>query len=330
MKGVLGIDTSCYTSSVACVTPEGEILASERRLLSVPEGMRGLQQSQAVFQHVRRVPELMERMLASLPEPLVPVAVCVSVRPRPADDSYMPVFQVGAGYARMAAALYGIPYYETSHQQGHVRAAQVGTGLPLEQPLLVFHLSGGTTELLQAAGGAVRVVCETGDLHAGQLVDRIGVALGLPFPAGPMLEQLAVQGQARALIPVSVRGSVCHLSGAERQLMDLADQGTLSKQDRAAEVYSFLTRTIQRMIAEGVRRTGIPSVLLAGGVASSALLRNLLNARMAARQRTVRLWYAEPSLAGDNAVGVALLGRERHCGEEGAKRGLKCKSGGEN
>ncbi|HML48860.1 MAG TPA: O-sialoglycoprotein endopeptidase, partial [Clostridia bacterium] len=216
-------------------------------LLSVPEGARGLQQSEAVFQHVRRVPELMERMRASLPEGMAPVAICASVRPRPADESYMPVFQVGAGYARMAAALYRIPYYETSHQQGHVRAAQVGTGLPLEQPLLVFHLSGGTTELLHVEGGSVRVVCETGDLHAGQLVDRIGVALGLPFPAGPMLEELAVRGEAQARIPVSVRGNTCHLSGAERQLMDLAEKGTLSKQDLAAEVYSFLTRTIQRM-----------------------------------------------------------------------------------
>ena len=241
----------------------------------------------------------------------------------------MPVFLVGAGYARMAAALYRIPYYETSHQQGHVRAAQVGTGLPLEQPLLVFHLSGGTTELLHVENGSVCVVCETGDLHAGQLVDRIGVALGLPFPAGPMLEKLAVQGEAQARVPVSVQGNVCHLSGAERQLMGLMEKGTLSKQDLAAEVYSFLARTIQRMIGEGVRRTGIQTALLAGGVASSALLRRLLDARMAARQRTVRLHYADPSLAGDNAVGVALLGQERY-EQEGAMGGLERKSRGED
>ncbi|HML49162.1 MAG TPA: hypothetical protein PKE04_20675, partial [Clostridia bacterium] len=83
-------------------------------------------------------------------------------------------------------------------------------------------------------------------------------------------------------------------------------------------------------IGEGVRRTGIQTALLAGGVASSALLRGLLNARMAARQRAVRLYYADPSLAGDNAVGVALLGRERYEQEKGAVGCLERKSRGED
>ena len=117
----------------------------------------------------------------------------VSSRPRPEADSYMPVFLAGRMAAASLGAGLGLTPYHTSHQQGHVRAAMLGNEALLEQlPILGMHISGGTTEIFTVdAGLSIRLLGGTEDLHAGQLVDRLGVAMGLPFPAGAHLEAVA-------------------------------------------------------------------------------------------------------------------------------------------
>ncbi|MBQ9198249.1 MAG: O-sialoglycoprotein endopeptidase, partial [Clostridia bacterium] len=186
---VLGIDTSCYTTSVAAAGENG-VICSHRRLLPVQQGARGLRQSEAVFAHIRQLPELFESAMESLGERTVD-AICVSSKPRDDEASYMPVFQAGLSFARVTAAAMRVPLIQTTHQRGHVRAALQDSGLAAER-YLALHLSGGTTEVLLMAGNALELISGTRDLHAGQLIDRVGVALGLPFPAGPYLEKLAM------------------------------------------------------------------------------------------------------------------------------------------
>ncbi len=314
MKAVLGLDTSCYTTSVAAVDWEGGIVASCRKLLEVPAKSRGLQQSQAGFFHVRALPGLMAELRKAAPS-LEICAVCASTRPRAADDSYMPVFCVGESQGRSIASLLGVSFYASDHQSGHLHAALVDTGLSMHEDFLALHLSGGTTELLHKQGQEVRCLGGTADISAGQLVDRVGVALGLPFPSGPLLEQLALSGKAEQLLGVSVQAQGeavnCHLSGAEAQAMRWIAAGTHSPERIAAEVFGVLARTIARMIALGVERTGLGDVLLAGGVASSQHFGTLLADRLRRRGPEVRLHFARPDLAGDNAVGAALIGLER-------------------
>jgi N6-L-threonylcarbamoyladenine synthase len=105
-----------------------------------------------------------------------------------------------------------------------------------EGDLLAVHLSGGTTELLSLRGDELTLLGGTLDLHAGQFVDRVGVALGLPFPAGPHLEKLAVLGKAEARLPANMAdGDLhCHFSGAETQIQRWIANDTLSQEDIAA------------------------------------------------------------------------------------------------
>ena len=180
---VLGIDTSCYTTSVAAANEKG-VLCSNRRLLPVAAGARGLRQSEAVFSHIRQLPELFENTMETVRSLGKVDAVCVSARPRDGEESYMPVFLSGLSFARVAAASLNVPLMETTHQRGHVRAALQDSGLKGDRYLAV-HLSGGTTEVLLMQGNHLSLLAGTRDLHAGQLIDRIGVKMGLPFPAGP-------------------------------------------------------------------------------------------------------------------------------------------------
>lgn len=318
--GCLGFDTSCYTTSVAlCGAGAAEgVFFQARCLLTVPLGGRGLQQSEMLYQHVKRLPELTEAMLAEHPDVRID-CVCASERPRPDGDSYMPAFRVGEGMARAIAAALGVPYYATTHQQGHLRAARVGTAIGSDTPSLAMHLSGGTTEVLRAQGEDVALLGGTADLHAGQLIDRIGVALGLPFPAGPSLEKLAMAGSASSRLSTVVRGLTCHFSGAEAEALRLLAAGAMAPEDLAAEVFSCVARTVARLAVEGCAREGLTDVLLGGGVASSALIRQDVAARVAKRNRAIRLHFAKPELSGDNAVGVALIGLARRCGSEEEK-----------
>ncbi|MBR4235863.1 MAG: O-sialoglycoprotein endopeptidase [Clostridia bacterium] len=304
---VLGIDTSCYTTSAALVSG-GRIINSQRRLLEVDVGERGLRQSEGVFRHMRALPELLEELLGNAYDERIS-AVCASSRPRPEDDSYMPVFMVGASFARSIGACLGVPVYYTSHQQGHVRAALVDTDMPAGK-FLALHLSGGTTQLLLVNENLdIRTLGGTNDLNAGQLVDRTGVYMGLRFPCGPELEKLALCGKSASLIPVSQSGDTCSFSGAENKIKQLL-AGGCDKCDVAAEVYSFLARTIARMISRAVSDIGVKHVLLAGGVASSGLLRRLLPLRLNKLASDVALHWARSELSGDNACGCALIGEE--------------------
>lgn len=309
MKAVLGIDCSCYTSSCALVDAAMQVLASQRILIKVEPGERGLRQSEAVFAHLKQLPlalsELMSKAQADI------VAVCVSNQPRDQEDSYMPVFQAGVAIAESIALTLRVPLYMTSHQMGHIASASLYLS-DLPNRRLLLHLSGGTTDLLMMDGDKLNALSRSDDLHAGQLIDRVGVALGLPFPAGMELEALALRGRAMGRYASSVDPEGCHLSGAEAQAMRDIAAGDMSAADIAAEVFDLLARTAFKMLSAAGISTGVQDVLVFGGVASSQLLRNLLMQRVQARRSTLRLHFGRPELSGDNAVGVAAIGAKRY------------------
>ncbi|MBQ8159375.1 MAG: hypothetical protein IJ083_01385 [Clostridia bacterium] len=310
---VLGFDTSCYTTSCSAVSLDGKVIGNYRKLLPVPAGERGLRQSEAVFHHVRQLPRLVEQMGQDIRGKKI-AGVCASSRPRDEEDSYMPVFQVGDAQARAIASVLGVPSFSSTHQRGHIAAARIDSGLT-SKDFLTFHISGGTTELLQMKDDVLTLVAHTGDLHAGQLVDRAGVAMGLPFPAGPNLEKLALRGHAKQRLGISVgrrdqsRGEICHFSGAETQILSWI-RGGEPKEDVAAEIYDLLARTFACMIDEAERKSGTGDVLLCGGVSSSILLRSLLEERVKKLNKYVRLYFGHPEYSSDNAVGQAMIARQ--------------------
>lgn len=201
-----GIDTSCYTTSVAFMDRQANLVGESRQILKVHEGKCGLQQSEMVFQHTRNLPEMITN---AMPRDAKIIGVCASGYPRPLPDSYMPAFLVGAGLARSVSVLNNIPLWLISHQENHLLAGKWSAGGPDDERFLFLHASGGTTDLLTAEkdGNGSYKLTEIGgsiDLHAGQFIDRIGVSLGLQFPAGPALENLPEQlpGLLNCLFPL--------------------------------------------------------------------------------------------------------------------------------
>lgn len=281
MCAYVGVDTSCYTTSVACVDECG-IVSDLRTVLSVKQGERGLRQSDGLFQHIRNLERLVPEMFEKLDVGAVR-GVCVSARPRPNEDSYMPVFLAGKACAASMAAALRVPLLAASHQEGHVRAALYGNEFLMGQPFLGMHISGGTTEVfLVDEAFHITLLSGTEDLHAGQFVDRIGVAMGLRFPCGKQLEALAGEfdpATGGVKLPAIVRNGVCSFSGVETRAQALIDDG-IKHAEIAYAAYDCMARTFGKMLLYAMEKTGVRRALLAGGVASSPLLRALLRERV--------------------------------------------------
>jgi N6-L-threonylcarbamoyladenine synthase len=303
----LGLDTSAYTASVALVGQSG-LVREARRMVAVPAGKRGVRPSEALFHHVQALPALVEDVWRG--EALAVVAV--STRPRPEPDSYLPPFLAGALVARTIAHAVGVPIVETTHQEGHVAAGRWDAGGPGTDWFWAVHISGGTTELLRvqpaARGFAIAPVGRTADLYAGQLVDRVGVRLGLPFPSGEALERLAATARDRLVLPVGApfwHDGLWRISwsGPEAAAMRAIEAGA----DPAAVargVEDALARGLSKWIARATAGEPGP-VLVVGGVAANRRLRTTLAERLGPRYP---LFFAAPQFSRDNAVGVAWIG----------------------
>ncbi|MFR6494986.1 MAG: peptidase M22 [Ruminococcus sp.] len=281
MAQILGIDTSNYTTSAALLDLETGEVHQEKQLLPVKVGEVGLRQSDAVFHHTRQLPELLERLRPFLENNPV-CGVSVSTRPRNVDGSYMPCFLTGMGTARAVAAVSGVPLYETSHQVGHVLAALYSAGKlgEREKPFLAFHVSGGTTDSLYCepdADMALKITrCGTSlDLKAGQAIDRVGFMLGLQFPCGKALEQLAAKSRKTFRIKPVVRGMDWLSVRAGKPVPETPGTGRTAG---GCGKFCLLTvaETGDRHDKGGTGALCRLPVLYAGGVMSNQLIRPLL------------------------------------------------------
>lgn len=303
-----GIDTSNYKTSVAIVDREGHILFNHQQLLTVKPGQRGLRQSEALFQHVQNLPPVIEAALADRTLLRRIGAVAASDRPRPIEGSYMPVFTVGTGYGKAVASALGLRLQTFSHQEGHVEAVRYFSMMRDVNRLICFHFSGGTTEALLAEGGSLRIVGGSRDLAYGQVLDRIGVAMGMPFPAGEALDHLAMTAgepaqKKQLFTTIKVRDGFVNLSGTESQGQRLLPEQPQSAVAQA--LFAVLARSITEMTMQLSVKYQVSDFLYAGGVSCSQYIRKYLQAHVGS---SLRLAFGTPQLSSDNAVGIALLG----------------------
>lgn len=301
---ILGIDTSNYTTSAAVFDEEKCEIIQQKKLLPVKEGELGLRQSDAVFAHVKQLGDIVEKLFSE--EKYNITAVGVSTRPRDIEGSYMPCFLVGDMVTKTVSSVLGVPRYEFSHQQGHIVAALYSAGRLdlLNEKFIAFHLSGGTTEALLVTPDAERIIrCEkiagSADLKAGQAVDRVGVMLGLPFPAGKYLEELALSSTAGYKIKPTMKGAECCLSGIENKCRKMLDSG-----EKRENIALFCLKSVEAalcgMTDALISEYGKLPLIYAGGVMSNKIIRKTIEEKYGGI-------FALPEFSSDNAAGIAVL-----------------------
>ena len=304
-RAVIAFDTSNYTTSCAIVTLDGECVANIKRPLTVKEGERGLRQSDALFLHTVNFPYVSEKLREYIRHYSI-VAVGVSDKPRNAEGSYMPCFLSGVAVAETLSSVLGVPLFRFSHQCGHISAALYSSGKNelLNSDCAAFHISGGTTEFVKVIpdgdGFVTELIGGTADVNAGQIIDRVGVHMGLRFPAGPEMEKLALLNTRK--IPkrkVSADGYKINLSGLENLAVKLYKESG-DKSLTAAFVLDYVGRAIAGICREYEKEHARVPFVFAGGVMCNSIIKDMLRGEFEA-------YFAEPSMSADNAVGTACL-----------------------
>lgn len=300
----LGIDTSNYTSSAAVYDAEKNEIIQQKKLLPVKEGELGLRQSDAVFAHVKQLGGIVSSLFDGNRYPIEGIGV--STRPRDIEGSYMPCFLVGDMVTKTVSSVLSVPRYEFSHQQGHIAAALFSAGRLdlINEKFIAFHLSGGTTEALLVTPDENRIIkCEkvagSADLKAGQAVDRVGVMLGLPFPAGKYLEELALSSTAKFKIKPTMKGAECCLSGIENKCRKMLDSG-----EKHEDIALFCLKSVEAalcgMTEALIAEYGKLPLIYAGGVMSNKIIRKTMEEKYGGI-------FAKPEYSSDNAAGIAVL-----------------------
>lgn len=309
MSAFLGIDTSNYTTSAALFDSEANTIIQSKKLLPVKAGELGLRQSDAVFAHVKQLGDMVQNVFDEYRKEIT--AIGVSTRPRDIDGSYMPCFLVGEMAANCLGAALKAPVLPFAHQQGHVAAALYSAGrLDLfRERFIAFHLSGGTTEALLVEPSAERIIRCTKiggsmDLKAGQAVDRIGVMLGLPFPAGKYLEELALKSDRKFKIKPVMKGTECCLSGIENKCRKMLENG-----EKPEDIALFCLKSVEAALCGMTDATlseyGKLPLVYAGGVMSNCIIRNTIENKYGGI-------FAKPEFSSDNAAGIAVLAAEAY------------------
>ena len=302
----LGIDTSCYTTSCAIIDSDFHIVGEARKLLEVKPGERGLQQSNMVFQHTKALPKLMLEL------PQVPISgIGVSGFPRREENSYMPAFMVGLGQGETLSHILNVPLHIFAHQENHILAALRDLEHIPTEPFLALHLSGGTTELVYChyQGEGIfesHIIGGSKDLQGGQYVDRIGVAMGLPFPAGKHLESLALQTTEYEPLPSSMKDGWISFAGPCSAAMRRINKtmSDLDKSNLARAVFTSMGNALEKMITYHIKEKPVHTLIAVGGVMSNSLLRKRMETYC--KRNRMTLHVAQPQYSVDNATGNAF------------------------
>lgn len=300
MSYYLGIDTSNYTTSCAIYDSEKDEVTQLKKLLPVKEGELGLRQSDAVFHHTVQLPQLLTDLFADFYGNIS--AVGVSEVPVRAEGSYMPCFLAGVSAATAVASVGKKNLYKYSHQQGHLMAVLYSAGKRdlYGKDFLAFHVSGGTTQLLYVKGDLeTELIASSLDLKAGQAVDRAGVMLGFPFPAGRYVDETACLSDKKYKINLKLNNGNCNLSGVENKCKQMFANGE-KKEDICRFCIDYIIAALEKMTEFAIEKYGKLPLVFSGGVMSNSIIRAYFTEKYGA-------YFAEPVYSSDNAAGIAIL-----------------------
>lgn len=314
----LGIDTSNYKTSVAITDIDDNIVFERSEFLEVEQGARGLRQSVAFFKQSNALPLFIEDALNHIDAADIR-AIAVSSRPRRVEGSYMPVFLAGLNAGIMLSSALKVPMYEFSHQEGHAHAILTSAGCDIPSRCIMYHLSGGTTEILECTqdedGYSMQIIGGTKDISFGQLLDRVGVKLGYSFPSGAYLDEIAKNSlgmkDLESAPKVKHDDGFFNLSGLETKYLRRIDE-----EDSHDSMVSVIFRQIANLIYDTSsylsEKTVINEIYISGGVAASYTVRELIKERNNKLRKPISITFGDSKLSGDNAVGISRLGRLKY------------------
>ena len=263
--------------------------------------------------HIRRVVPLAREVLAEAGQSLQDLDVVAYTR----GPGLAGALLVGAGVACALGAALGKPVLGVHHLEGHLLSPFLSADAP-EFPFVALLVSGGHTQLMRVDGvGRYALLGETIDDAAGEAFDKSAKLMGLGYPGGPALSQLAQQGDPKAFKlprPLLHSGDLdFSFAGLKTAVLTqahkLGDQLDARKADLAASTEAAIVEVLLKKSLAALRQTGLSRLVVAGGVGANRHLREQLNAACARLQ--VRVYYPELHLCTDNGAMIAMAAAMR-------------------
>jgi len=292
-KICLGIEGTAHTFGVGIVDESTKVLANELSMYVPEKG--GIHPREAANHHAEHAGEIIRRAMGSAGISRDEIDVIAFSQ----GPGLGPCLRTAATAGRTLALSLGVPIVGVNHCIAHLEIGRAVCNCP--DPVLLY-VSGGNTQVISYANGRYRVFGETQDIGLGNMLDKFGREKGMPFPAGPKIESLALRGNELLELPYSVKGMDVSFSG----LLTAALNTSGSMEDVSYSIqetaFSMLVEVTERAMAH----LGKDEVLLGGGVARNKRLVEMVDTMC--RERGAPSFVPPPSLCSDNGAMIAWTG----------------------
>ncbi|MDR9418726.1 tRNA (adenosine(37)-N6)-threonylcarbamoyltransferase complex transferase subunit TsaD [Gracilimonas sp.] len=306
---ILAIESSCDDTSAAVLTDQGiqsNIIASQ----SVHLKFGGVVPELASRAHQKTITQTVEQALEEADVSIEDIeAIAVTQGP-----GLLGSLLVGICFAKGLALSRNIPLIGVNHMAAHIYANFIDH--EPDFPLISLTVSGGHTQLVHVKSAFKHeIIGETRDDAAGEAFDKIGKLLGLPYPAGPHMDKLAKEGDPnfhkfpQALLHKGLDFSFSGLKTSVLYYLQEKEDEWIQDHlnDICASVSFAIAEVLVKKLKKAIQKTGVKTVLLAGGVSANSMLRE--KAQQMANEMDVQLYYAKISYCTDNAAMIAITGK---------------------
>lgn len=314
---ILGIESSCDETGVALydTAHRGQLLAHALfSQVKMHQDYGGVVPELASRDHIRHTVPLLREVMTQAGKTLLDIdAVAYTQGPGLAG-----ALLVGSAFAEGLATSLGVPVVPVHHLEGHLLSPLLSSRPP-KFPFVALLVSGGHSQLMKVTGvGQYELLGETLDDAAGEAFDKTAKLLGLPYPGGPILAELASQGRADVIKlprPMLNSGDLnFSFSGLKTAVLTRVQEfgGSMTDEQRADLARAFQDAIVEVLVKKSVKalkESGMRQLVVAGGVGANRELRAQLNAR-AAKNR-FEVFYPELEFCTDNGAMIALAGALR-------------------
>jgi len=297
MAIVLGIESTAHTFGVGIVK-DGRVLANVKDTYTTEKG--GIIPTEAAKHHRELARGIFDRALieAGIGEKDID-AIAFSQGP-----GLPPCLREGLKFMKELSSKLKKPVVPINHCIAHL---EIGRIVGVKDPVMLY-VSGANTQVIAYSSGKYRIFGETLDIGVGNFIDNFARSLGIGFPGGPKIQELAKQGQKYIELPYSVKGMDIALSGMLTNLKQKVDSKNFSNADLAYSMQETVFAMLLEVAERALAYTGKKELLLAGGVACNSRLKEMAKKMCSQRINKTQLFVPENSLLVDNGAMIAYAG----------------------
>ena len=302
---ILGIESSCDETSVAVVKNGREVLSNViNTQISIHELYGGVVPEIASRNHVENISPVMKEALKQANIKLDDIdGIACTYGP-----GLVGALLVGVAYAKALSYASGKPLIATNHIEGHIAANYI-TYKDLKPPFLTLLISGGNTQLVLVKDYTeFEILGKTRDDAVGEAFDKVARVIGLGYPGGPKMDNLAKQGEPNIELPkVHVDGLDFSFSGLKTAVINLHHKmPDINKANLAASFEKNIAEILIEHTKKAIKETGITKIALAGGVSANSYIRQEFSKLQ--NEKNIEVYYPELKLCTDNAAMIASAG----------------------